>query len=282
MPDTEELLPDAEPEIHDDVATKHKLKGLVDSFPGFDGDMREGTRQRREKEQAKVTAMRMEMSRLEAALTEQTQLRAEMNETIQKYCDEQLVKMTEQFESLLEHQTTRALERLDTLNTRIDELDTHFATEKKRILKEIEEESERLSKLLDEFQAAFEQEKKSRLEREAKITAQMEQHEQDVAVKFSEELAARETKIAELRAEGELDRENRATSTSSASRRSWSSCRSSSTPSAGRARTRTTRPPPRPGYVCVHGVINSARCALIPQSARYTGTGEYTAVVRAL
>ena len=139
MPDTEELLPDAEPEIHDDVATKHKLKGLVDSFPGFDGDMREGTRQRREKEQAKVAAMRMEMSRLEAALTEQTQLRAEMNETIQKYCDEQLVKMTEQFESLLEHQTTRALERLDTLNTRIDELDTHFATEKKRILKEIEE-----------------------------------------------------------------------------------------------------------------------------------------------
>ena len=108
MPDTEELLPDAEPEIHDDVATKHKLKGLVDSFPGFDGDMREGTRQRREKEQAKVAAMRMEMSRLEAALTEQTQLRAEMNETIQKYCDEQLVKMTEQFESLLEHQTTRA------------------------------------------------------------------------------------------------------------------------------------------------------------------------------
>ena len=90
MPDTEELLPDAEPEIHDDVATKHKLKGLVDSFPGFDGDMREGTRQRREKEQAKVTAMRMEMSRLEAALTEQTQLRAEMNETIQKYCDEQM------------------------------------------------------------------------------------------------------------------------------------------------------------------------------------------------
>jgi hypothetical protein len=191
--------PTEEPDIDDQVATKHKLKRLINGFPGFDGEMREGTRQRREKDQAKVTAMRQEMTRLESALVDQTQKRAEMNESIQKWCDEQLEKMNEQFESLLEHQTRKVHERLDTLDTRIVDLDTLFAAEKTRITGEIEAESQRLSKLLNEFQESFEEECKSRLEREAKITKQMEQHEQDVALKFSEEQTSRETKIAELR-----------------------------------------------------------------------------------
>ena len=114
--------------------------------------MREETRLRREKDARKIAAMKAEMSRLEGLLRDQVAITDSQQRSLQKHCDAELVKAYQAFAELLEHQDIEVHKRLDTYDKRADALEERFATEKARILEEIEAESQRLSKLLDEFQ----------------------------------------------------------------------------------------------------------------------------------
>lgn len=184
-----------------EVATGAKLAALLDGFEPFDDTMRRETKERRDKDSAKVAAMKAEMQRLEDSLRDNVRLNASMNEALQSHCDSELAKAREAFDSLLEHQRQRVHERLDALERRVDELEAKFAAEKERILREIADRSAQLSKLLDEFQVAFEKERASRVVREAGISERMQRHETKVDAKFAEEKAARCASVAEIHAE---------------------------------------------------------------------------------
>ena len=121
--------------------------------------------------------------------------------SLQKHCDAELVKAYQAFAELLEHQDIEVHKRLDTYDKRADALEERFATEKARILQEIEAESQRLSKLLDEFQEAFEEEVRVRKAREEVILRQMDQHERHITQNFDVEYEARVKRVKEIQEE---------------------------------------------------------------------------------
>jgi len=190
----------AKPSV-DHAATAQKLQTLLDGFEPFDDAMREETRLRREKDARKIAAMKAEMSRLEGLLKDQVAITDSQQRSLQKHCDAELVKAYQAFAELLEHQDIEVHKRLDTYDKRADALEERFATEKARILEEIEAESQRLSKLLDEFQEAFEEEVRVRKAREEVILRQMDQHERHITQNFDVEYEARVARVKEIQEE---------------------------------------------------------------------------------
>ena len=119
-----------------------KITNTLDGFEPFDDAMREETRLRREKDARKIAAMKAEMSRLEGLLRDQVAITDSQQRSLQKHCDAELVKAYQAFAELLEHQDIEVHKRLDA-DKRADALEERFATEKARILEEIEAESQR-------------------------------------------------------------------------------------------------------------------------------------------
>ena len=134
----------AKPSV-DHAATAQKLQTLLDGFEPFDDAMREETRLRREKDARKIAAMKAEMSRLEGLLRDQVAITDSQQRSLQKHCDAELVKAYQAFAELLEHQDIEVHKRLDTYDKRADALEERFATEKARILEEIEADIIRLA-----------------------------------------------------------------------------------------------------------------------------------------
>ena len=60
-------------------ATKQKMKGLLSDFNQFEDVMKEGTRQRREKDEQKLQVLKVEMGRIEKTLNSEVKRRVEMN-----------------------------------------------------------------------------------------------------------------------------------------------------------------------------------------------------------
>lgn len=89
--------------------------------------------------------------------------------------------------SLLEHQTHRVHERLDTLEKCAEGLDAKFSMEKERIRRDLGERSRHLTKVLADFHLAFEKERQDRLAREEEIVNDMQSHESRVEDSFVEE-----------------------------------------------------------------------------------------------
>lgn len=186
-----------EPQL-DDVSTKLKLTTLMGTFPSFDGEMREGTRVRVEKDRRRIDAMRAEMERLQGLLAEQIKRRERRNDEVQLRCDRALAVGKRQFDALIVAQRETVHTRLDAIVVRLDKLDVRFDEERARVLKEIDERTAELNALLDEFDAKFEAEKIERLERERLIQVSMDAHEAVVDTKFVAEREAREKVLVEL------------------------------------------------------------------------------------
>jgi len=174
------------------------LERLAVSFPPFETQMAEETRARLLKDKLKVDAMARTTEALRRALHAQVAQRRLANEELQKQCDAALLRAREEFEALVEENTVRVEERLDALDERITALDNHFAAEKERINREIEEEHQRLTLMLKHFEVEFEKEKASRAEREAAIIAEMKIHEGEVAEHFVKESTVRVATIKRL------------------------------------------------------------------------------------
>ena len=64
-------------------STKDKLSTIVAGFDEFDLEMKRGTRQRREKDEFKITELKNEISRLDGELTAEIKRRTEMNKSTQ-------------------------------------------------------------------------------------------------------------------------------------------------------------------------------------------------------
>lgn len=63
--------------------TKAKLNEILESFQTFDTDMKIGTRNRREKDEHRISQLTNELSRLEKTLNQEIRRRVEMNKSVQ-------------------------------------------------------------------------------------------------------------------------------------------------------------------------------------------------------
>lgn len=180
-------------------ATKQKLDGLLNEFSEFENIMKEGTRQRREKDEQKLLALKTEMGEIEKTLNSEVKRRVEMNKSLQAWCEVQIIDFHRKVEARLEEKIEQLQTQIDALVMRISDLENAFAVEKERIPRDIEERGKVLTLQLEAFQVMFEEERVSRLEREAALSKRLTDHEHEVAEIFQDERGQRERKIMVLK-----------------------------------------------------------------------------------
>mmetsp|Transcript_6917 Transcript_6917/g.8350 ORF Transcript_6917/g.8350 Transcript_6917/m.8350 type:complete len:261 (+) Transcript_6917:47-829(+) len=190
------MLPDVKA-----VNTNVKLTQVLNEFDPFDERMLEGTRARLLKDKSKVDEMTRETDRLTKALAAQVTVRRDMNQQLQRLCENHLKKVYEEFDELVANKKSRVEQRLDALDERITELDEHFTNEKIRIKLEIEERHNELMEMLKKFRQLFTKECAVRTERETAIKKDMSLHDKDVENRFRTEADARGSIISRLRSE---------------------------------------------------------------------------------
>ena len=66
-------------------STKERLATIVQGFDTFDSEMKTGTRQRREKDEFKISELKTEMKRLDGDLVAEIKRRTEMNKSTQMW-----------------------------------------------------------------------------------------------------------------------------------------------------------------------------------------------------
>eukprot|EP01036_Dinobryon_divergens_P031649 gene31649-41086_t len=181
-------------------STKEKLSSIVHGFDEFDLEMKKGTRQRREKDEFKITELKSEMNRLDTELNMEIKRRTEMNKSTQIWFEDQLSQLNATFQDTLDKRKTETNRRLDQLNQRITDLDTHFENQKREILQYIDDRGAELTKLLNQFKAEFDEDRRLRLEREAVIVKQLTDHEQEVSERFEQQIESRESRYKVIRA----------------------------------------------------------------------------------
>jgi len=76
----------------DGPSTQARLATIVQGFDEFELEMRRGTRQRREKDEFKISELKSEMKRLDDDLVAEIKRRTEMNKSTQMVCVLSLVK----------------------------------------------------------------------------------------------------------------------------------------------------------------------------------------------
>lgn len=181
-----------------DVTTAEDLERLVASFPPFKSQMHAETQARLLKDKQAVEEKKRQTDRLRDLLHAHVHTRRMMNEQLQRYCDDALLRSRLDFESRVLANTQTVEERLEALNDRITELDAHFEREKQRIAEEVAERERELRAMLIEFEELFEAEVVDRKQREARITNELERHEKKVAAQFDVERETRTQVIERL------------------------------------------------------------------------------------
>ena len=177
------------------------LTKVLDSFEPFDDEMRLETVARRQKDDAKIAAMKAELARLAGLLEEARRDQSEEDATLRARSQVDLQRAQETFSSLMDHQVAKVHERLKAIEVKADALELKFYDDKARIHMEIDDRSSKLSTLLDEFHAAFEKELESRRDREAKIVSAMDDHDKVVEDKFNQEAQIKETNLNDIQQE---------------------------------------------------------------------------------
>lgn len=180
-------------------STKDKLSTIVQGFDDFDLEMKRGTRQRREKDEFRITELKNEVKRLDNELTAEVKRRTEMNKSTQIWFEDQLTIVNKSFHETLATRKTETDRRLDELNERITDLNTYFEEQKAVIIKYVDDKGEELNKLLNKFKDEFDEDRRLRLEREAVIVKQLTDHEQEAAAAFQKQIEAREARYTEIR-----------------------------------------------------------------------------------
>uniref|UniRef100_A0A7S3M234 SF-assemblin n=1 Tax=Spumella elongata TaxID=89044 RepID=A0A7S3M234_9STRA len=186
-------------EIPRGPTTKEKLASIVHGFDEFDTEMKRGTRQRREKDEFRITELKTEMSRLDSDLTVEIKRRTEMNKSTQIWFEDQLSNLNVKFHETLEKRKEETYHRLERLNERISNMDMYFEDEKAKILKYIDDRGEELARLLYKFKEEFDEDRALRLDREAVIVKQLTDHEQEVNERFENQIESREARYSAVR-----------------------------------------------------------------------------------
>ncbi|CAM9328056.1 unnamed protein product [Heterosigma akashiwo] len=161
--------------------------------------MKVGTRQRREKDEHRIAQLRNEMATMEKTLNSEITKRIEMNKSLHQFCENEIQKMVDHFESLLETRKKAMTDKIRVLTNRIQALEGKFEIEMERIPRDIEERGEKLAKMLKDFEERFEAERADRLRREAALGKALADHEHAAALRFDRERTSRENTYVELR-----------------------------------------------------------------------------------
>ena len=192
-----------------DLSTSESLGKLLSDFDTFEGVLRNGTRQRRERDEARVADLRQIITSVEIAVNQESERRREASKALQSWAETQVLSVRTRIEEHLSASHNDILQRIAALNDRVTSLEKQFQKDKLDVLEEIDIRNKTLLAALKTFHEEFEAEKKSRLEREQKIMDRLGMAEHEAIALWETERSIRENIYMNVKKQLEEAIENR-------------------------------------------------------------------------
>ena len=144
--------------------------------------------------------MKVQISRLEDALTAETRRRVDATTGIDDQARVQVYEMEERLKKQLEEDNIKLEGRLVKLEQRIEELEHRWGKEAQSQVAAVERKGEEFAKALQKLQEEHDVERKARLRREGSLLQQVENHAKEFEDRWKSERKARIEKVASLEA----------------------------------------------------------------------------------
>jgi hypothetical protein len=175
-----------------DPSTGESLDKMLNDFDKFEGVLRNGTRQRREKDESRVAELRSIVTRVESDVAQEADRRAEAAKALQAWAETQVLSVRTRLEERLGAAHADTVRRIDALNARVTALEAKFEADRVKVLEEVDRRNRELVAALQAFHEAFEAERASRLAREQAILDRLGLAEHDALAVWDKERAERE------------------------------------------------------------------------------------------
>lgn len=180
---------------------KRKATALQVRFNGFEKQMEEETRRRRESEDTKLHVMRETMAKLEKTLNSEIKRRVEANKALQSMFESQIATVQDKLEAVFVEKLNHLQQAVDELSDRMALVEKDFTMERDKYIRDLEEKNTLVAKDVNFLQDTFDQEKIQRGERDAQIQKRLAEHEYRTENRFEQERNARDHKYQSLREE---------------------------------------------------------------------------------
>ena len=164
----------------------------------FSNVLRERMKQRKEKEDAALAQLRVQVKHLEAALTAETKRRVQAVKEVQEQAKEAVNQVTTLWKESVTKEGTEMNRRLASLEDRITELEDRWRGDVSSIEKNIDSKATHWECALGELQAQAETERKSRLRREEQIMQQINEVSEKYEKSWKEERHHRVSEVSKL------------------------------------------------------------------------------------
>jgi hypothetical protein len=164
----------------------------LDGLDSFEAALRNGTRARREKEEARVADLRSSILTVEQRLSEEAERHVEAARALQAWAEAQVDGVRVRLEEQLSAASADAAARTAALVARVDALEARFEADRAATLAIVETRNKDLVERLQAFHAAFEAERAARLAREAALLQRLGTAEHEASAAWEAERAERE------------------------------------------------------------------------------------------
>jgi type I site-specific restriction endonuclease len=111
------------------LATKDKLRTMLDGLSEFEAAMKSGTRQRREKDEHRIAELKTDIQAVESRVADEARKRVESTHALQAWAAAQVLGTKSRLEAQLAASQATIQARMDELSERIDGLERQFAAE---------------------------------------------------------------------------------------------------------------------------------------------------------
>jgi hypothetical protein len=180
-------------------ATSAALGKMLDDFDTFEGVLRNGTRQRRERDESRIADLRQIITQVEEEVAQESGRRVEAAKALQGWAETQVLGVRTRLEELLAAAHADTLRRIAALNERVTSLEAKFEEDRLKTLEEVDRRNRELVAALQAFHEEFEAERRSRLERETAILDRLGAAEHEALAQWDRERDAREAVYMEVK-----------------------------------------------------------------------------------
>ena len=140
----------------------------------FAQEMRQRTQQRKERQDAALAHLRVQVRRLEAALTAETKRRVQAVAAVQKQAADAVQEVSEQWKQVYQQEQTASQERLDILQKKVVDLEHQWQTDVQRLQGQIDSSAEHSQKTLSEVKEQMEKVESARVARQEQLIQQLD------------------------------------------------------------------------------------------------------------
>lgn len=170
-----------------------RLAGMDQELDGLSSILATGLRQRREKDDARVTALKAQISAVEEAIALESERRLQMAASLREHVSTQVAALRTRIESMLAAAQTELQARIAEVHARITELEARFEKDKVTVLTDLETRHKDLIVRINDFIRVVTEEREARLVRERAILDRLTEEERRSVARYDAERDARES-----------------------------------------------------------------------------------------